>query len=112
MSYWKKSLAKLVVKRVRECRVLEESAKWSQRQEASLPSRWGRCRPHPSQTRTCGIPASGSSRERFARGGISVGNLGWRQWMAFQDFGEARPADDALAISPRQPLLPYPHYLT
>src|SRR5208337_3109115 len=40
-----------------------------------------------------------SSRERFARGGISVGNLGWRQWMAFQDFGEARPADDALAIS-------------
>ncbi len=53
---------------------------------ASLePSRWGRCRPHPSQTRTCGIPASGSSRERFARGGISVGNLGWRQRMAFQD---------------------------
>ena len=31
--------------------------------------------------------------------------------MAFQDFVEARPADDALAISPRQPLLPYPHHL-
>ena len=26
---------------------------------------------------------------RFARGGISVGNLGWRQWMAFQEFVEA-----------------------
>jgi Putative transposase len=25
-----------------------------------MPSRWGRCHPHPSQTRTCGIPASGS----------------------------------------------------
>src|SRR5208282_3147130 len=64
-----------------------------------------------TQTRTGGIPASGSSRERFARGGISVGNLDWRQWMAFQEFVEARPADDALAISPRQPLLPYPHHL-
>jgi len=37
---------------------------------AILPSRWGRCRPHPSQTRTCGFPASGSSRERFARGSV------------------------------------------
>ena len=27
-----------------------------------LPSRWGRCHPHPSQTRTCRFPASGSSR--------------------------------------------------
>jgi len=26
-----------------------------------MPSRWGRCRPHPSQTRTCRFPASGSS---------------------------------------------------
>jgi len=42
----------------------------------SSPSRWGRCRPHPSQTRTSGIPASGSSRVRFARGGVSVGDLG------------------------------------
>jgi len=44
-------------------------------------------------------------------GGVSVGNLDWRQWMAFQEFVEARPADDALAISPGQPLLPYPHHL-
>ncbi len=31
--------------------------------------------------------------------------------MAFQECVEARPADDALAISPRQPLLPYPQHL-
>ena len=29
--------------------------------------------------------------------------------MAFQDFVEARPWDGASAISPRQPLPPYPH---
>src|SRR5208337_1138737 len=28
------------------------------------------CHPHPSQTRTCRFPASGSSRESFARGGV------------------------------------------
>ena len=32
--------------------------------------------------------------------------------MASQDFVEAGPADHALAISPRQPLLPDPHDLT
>jgi hypothetical protein len=31
--------------------------------------------------------------------------------VAFQDFVEACPPDDALAISARQPLLPYPHHL-
>ena len=41
-----------------------------------LPSRWGRCHPHPSQTRTCRFPASGSSRERFARGGVAVEDPG------------------------------------
>ena len=78
---------------------------------AGLPGRWGRCRPHPPQTRTCGFPASGSSRERFARGGVSMGDLGWRQGVAFQDCAEARPGDDASAISPRQPFPPYPHDL-
>ena len=40
-----------------------------------MPSRWGCCHPHPSQTRTCRFPASGSSRERFARGGVAVEDL-------------------------------------
>jgi len=40
-----------------------------------VPSRWGRCRPHPSQSRTCSFPASGSSRERFARGGVAMEDL-------------------------------------
>jgi hypothetical protein len=35
----------------------------------------------------------------------------WRQWVALQDFVEAGPSDHALAISPRQPLLPNPHDL-
>ena len=35
-----------------------------------VPSRWGCRHPHPSQTRTCRIPASGSSRESFARVGV------------------------------------------
>jgi len=40
-----------------------------------MPSRWGCRHPHPSQTRTCRFPASGSSRERFARGGVAVEDL-------------------------------------
>jgi hypothetical protein len=43
-----------------------------------VPSRWGRCRPHPSQTRTCRFPASGSSRESFARGGVAMNDPRWR----------------------------------
>jgi hypothetical protein len=43
--------------------------------QGRVPSRWGRCRPHPSQTRTCRFPASGSSRERFARGGVAMEDL-------------------------------------
>ncbi len=35
-----------------------------------FPSRRGRCRPRPSQTRTCRFPASGSSPGRFARGSV------------------------------------------
>src|ERR1700751_4476105 len=30
------------------------------------------CKAQPSQTRTCGIPASGSSRKRFARNSVFV----------------------------------------
>jgi len=72
------------------------------------PSRWGRCHPHPSQTRTCRFPASGSSRERFAHGGVSMDDLDWGQRVASQDFVELGPSDPALPISPRQPLAPDP----
>src|SRR5208337_5173670 len=41
----------------------------------SSPGRWGCYHPHPPQTRTCGFPASGSSRERFAPDGAFVGDL-------------------------------------
>lgn len=72
------------------------------------PSRWGRRRPHPSQTRTCGFPASGSSRERFARGSVTVDDPGGGQRVASQDFIEAVPSEPALPISPRQPFPPNP----
>src|SRR6266567_826327 len=49
-----------------------------------LPSRWECRHPHPSQTRTCGIPASGSSRKRFARDGVFVNDLGPRQGMTVE----------------------------
>ncbi|WP_234897130.1 hypothetical protein [Sinorhizobium medicae] len=41
-----------------------------------------------------------------------MNDLDWRQRAAFQDFVEAGPSDHALAISPRQPLLPNPHDLS
>lgn len=44
----------------------------ARRHAAHRPSRRGRYRPRPSQTRTCRFPASGSSRSRFARGGVRV----------------------------------------
>src|SRR5215218_6515147 len=57
------------------------------------PSRWGRCRPHPSQTRTCRFPASGSSWESFARDGILPHDPGWRQRMAAQQFTQSVPSE-------------------
>ncbi len=58
----------------------EDLASWANhmtRQSAALhmPGRWGCYHPHPPQTRTCGFPASGSSRERFAPDGAFVGDL-------------------------------------
>jgi len=74
----------------------------------ATPSRWGRCHPHPSQCRTSRFPASGSSRESFARRGVWMSDPDWRQRVAFQDLVHARPPEHALAISPRQPPLPNP----
>ena len=56
-----------------------------------VPSRWGCRHPHPSQTRTCRFPASGSSRESFARCGVSVEDPDWRQWVPGQQFVEVGP---------------------
>ena len=56
-----------------------------------MPSRWGCRHPHPSQTRTCRFPASGSSRESFARCGVSVEDPDWRQWVPGQQFVEVGP---------------------
>ena len=66
-----------------------------------VPSRWGRCRPHPSQTRTCRFPASGSSWESFARDGVLSHDPGWRQGMAAQQFTQAVPAEVSVSPSAR-----------
>src|ERR1700757_927388 len=65
----------------------------------------------PSQTRTCGFPASGSSRESFARGGVAMEDPDWRQWVPGQHFVEAGPQDHALTITPGQPLAPDTYHL-
>ena len=70
-----------------------------------VPSRWGCCHPHPSQTRTCGIPASGSSRKSFARDDVFVNDPGLRQGMAVEILTETGPQEVAPS-SPRQPFLP------
>ena len=78
-----------------------------------MPSRWGCCHPHPSQTRTCQFPASGSSRESFARGGVKAVDDP-RRWkrMALQDRVEAGPLERASAAMPSpQPFPPLHHDL-
>ena len=80
---------------------------------AAMPSRWGCCHPHPSQTRTCQFPASGSSRESFARGGVKAVDDP-RRWkrMALQDRVEAGPLERASAAMPSpQPFPPLHHDL-
>jgi len=67
---------------------------------ASLPSRWGRCRPHPSQTRTCRIPASGSSRSSFARDGVAMEDQRLRQGISIEEYAEAIPAQAPSARPP------------
>ena len=64
-----------------------------------------------THNRTCRFPASGSSRESFARCGVSVEDLDWRQWVPGQQFVEAGPWGHALTITPRQPLAPNAHHL-
>jgi len=66
-----------------------------------LPSRWGRCRPHPSQTRTCRFPASGSSRTRFAHTGVAMDDPSRWKWISFQEFREPAPKEPLAAIPSR-----------
>src|SRR5262249_50641526 len=79
--------------------------------QGRMPSRWGRYRPHPSQSRTCRFPASGSSRERFARDGVAMEDPDCRKWARGQKVVEAGPCDHASTMTPRQPLAPDPNHL-
>ena len=68
-------------------------------------------RPHPSQTRTCRFPASGSSWESLARGGVPMDNSRRWQRAALEECSEPAPVEPAPAIPPRQPFLPNPRDL-
>jgi hypothetical protein len=63
------------------------------------------------QTRMCRFPASGSSWESFARGGVPMDNS--RRWQrpALEECSEPAPVEPAPAIPPRQPFLPNPRDL-
>ena len=57
------------------------------------------------------------SRIRFfackfrSRAGVLMNDPGWRQGVAFEDGGEARPGQVALKTAPDEPFAPYPHEL-
>src|SRR5215471_1196563 len=68
-------------------------------------------RPHPSQTRMCRFPASGSSWESLARGGVAMDNSRRWQRAALEECSEPAPVEPAPAIPPRQPFLPNPRDL-
>src|SRR5208283_1237634 len=80
---------------------------------SALPSRWGCRHPHPSQSRTCRFPASGSSRESFARVGVKAMDDPRRgKRMALENRVEAGPRERASSTMPsRQPFLPQHHDL-
>src|SRR5436189_1882449 len=67
--------------------------------------------PHPSQTRMCRFPASGSSWESLARGCVSMDDPDCRQTMMLKDRIEPVPLEPALTIPPRQPFVPGPRDL-
>src|SRR5258706_3518865 len=68
--------------------------------------------PHPSQTRMCRFPASGSSWESLAQGSVSMDDPGGRQRVARQEGVEPAPMEPVAVTPPRQPFLPYPRDLT
>ena len=96
---------------MRRAQARSRPARQGRPQGLALPSRWGCCHPHPSQTRTCRFPASGSSRESFAHGGVAMDDPGCWQRMALEEFIEAVPVEPAPSIPPRQPFLPDPRDL-
>src|SRR5882724_802970 len=75
------------------------------------PSRRGRCRPRPSQTRTCAIHASGSSQDSFARDGVAMDDPRLRQGILSEENAETIPAQVPPARPPGQPEAPDPAHV-
>src|ERR1700730_14734791 len=66
---------------------------------------------HPSQSRMCSFPASGSSWKSFAREGVAMDDPGCRQGVTLSERGGLVPKEPTPASPPRQPFLPNPHDL-
>src|SRR5450755_3563826 len=64
--------------------------------------------PHPSQTRMCEFPASGSSWKSLAHGSVLMDDPNCWQRVTLQKCIEPVPEEPASAIPPRQPSLPDP----
>jgi hypothetical protein len=75
----------------------------------SHPLEWQLASLH--QTRMCRFPASGSSWESLARGGVPMDNSRRWQRAALEECSKPAPVEPAPAIPPRQPFLPNPRDL-
>src|SRR6516162_4030449 len=64
--------------------------------------------PHPSQTRMCEFPASGSSWKSLAHVSVLMDDPDYRQRVTLKNRIEPAPQEPASAIPPRQPFLPDP----
>src|SRR6266849_10507127 len=69
------------------------------------------CHPHPPQTRTCRIPASGSSQESLANGDIAMDDPGPRKRVAGEEGSELLPWEWCRAGPSLQPFPPGPFSL-
>src|SRR5271156_3427725 len=64
--------------------------------------------PHPSQTRMCEFPASGSSWKSLAHVSVLMDDPDCRQRVTLENCIEPAPQEPASAIPLRQPFLPDP----
>ena len=64
--------------------------------------------PHPSQTRMCEFPASGSSWKSLAHGSVLMDDSDYRQRVTLENCIEPAPQEPASAIPPQQLFLPDP----
>ena len=95
----------------RPCRTLAEDPGRTQPRAAYRRVGEDVCHPHPPQTRTCRIPASGSSQESLANGDIAMDDPGPRKRVAGEEGSELLPWEWCRAGPSLQPFPPGPFSL-